>query len=155
VACTDLRIDVAEATDDHVVGRVHLDLLAGRREHEGVIGVVPGAHREVPGEVGGGLRAAVAGAVAAAAGNDALPDVRRYHPHFRYLRQVLPREAPLRAETAVVAVSHCVGARVRVAPHSCRRSHACHVRTKLKSEITFGSGGPNSQPFVQNVTIVH
>ena len=121
-----LGVDVAEA-GDHVVRRVELGLLVrGRREHDGV-GVVPGADGEVPGEVGGGLRggaAAVAGAVAPAAGDDALPDVGD-HPHLRDLREVLPGEAPLRAELPVAVGHRGVGARLRVAAHPTRRSHAC------------------------------
>ena len=119
-----LGVDVAEA-GDHVVCRVELGLLVrGRREHDGV-GVVPGADGEVPGEVGGGLRGAVAGAVAPAAGDDALPDVGGDHPHLRDPREVLPGEAPLRAELPVAVRHRGVGARLRVAAHPARRSHAC------------------------------
>lgn len=126
-ARADLRVDVAEA-GDHVIGGVHLGLLAGGREHDGV-GVVPGADGEVPGQVGGlRLRAtatatAVAGAVASA-GDDALPDV-GYQSHLRYLRQVLPGEAPLRAELPVAVNHRGVGARLRVAPHPSGRGHSC------------------------------
>jgi len=127
-ARADLRVDVAEA-GDHVIGGVHLRLLAGGREHDGV-GVVPGADGEVPGEVGGGLRlrraatAAFAGAVASA-GDDALPDV-GYHPHLGDLRQVLPGEAPLRAELPVAVAHRGVAAHLRVAPHpSSGRGHSC------------------------------
>lgn len=138
--CSDLRVDVAEA-GDHVVGRVQLGLLAGGREHDGV-GVVPGADGEVPGEEGGGLRggAAVAGAVAPAAatgaGDDALPDVGD-HPHLGYLRQVLPGEAPLRAELPVAVREGCVGARLRVASHASRRSHACHHYSCIRRSHQF------------------
>lgn len=127
-ARADLRVNGAEA-GDHVVGGVHLGLLAGGgREHDGV-GVVPGADGEGPGEVGGGLRG-VAGAVAPAGAHDALPDVGRYHPHLRDLRQVLPGEAPLRAElrvaVAVAGAQRGVAARLRVAPHrSSGRRHSC------------------------------
>lgn len=128
-----LGVDVAEA-GDHVVAVVagggggHAGLLAAARgrEHDGV-GVVPGAHGEVPGgEEGGGLRAvagAIAGAVAAAAGDDALPDVGDEAAHLRYLRQVLPREAPLRAQPPV---RHRAGiaAAAGVAAHPSRRGHA-------------------------------
>jgi hypothetical protein len=128
-----LGVDVAEA-GDHVVavvaggggGDAGLLAAARGREHDGV-GVVPGAHGEVPGgEEGGGLRAvagAIAGAVAAAAGDDALPDVGDEAAHLRYLRQVLPREAPLRAQPPV---RHRAGvaAAAGVAAHPSRRGHA-------------------------------
>jgi hypothetical protein len=132
--CPDLGVDVAEA-GDHVVRRVELVLLGRGREHDGV-GVVPGADGEVPGEVGGGLRgaSAVAGAVAPA-GDDALPDVGD-HPHLRDLRQVLPGEAPLGAELPVAVGHRGVGARLRVAAHPSRRSHAC-VHTQQYSTHQF------------------